>query len=62
MNSCAVFKELLLPVIENCRLKLVLVTQIGYGNMINQVTLEDVVPSPGECNCGVSFSWTSLRL
>jgi hypothetical protein len=40
-SRCAVFKELWLPQVENLGLMLVLVTQVGYRYLLNQVTLED---------------------
>jgi hypothetical protein len=35
------FEKVLQPAVENCRLKLVLITQVGYGTMIDQVAIED---------------------
>ena len=38
---CAVFKELFLPQVEDFWLELVLVTQVGNRDLLNQVTFED---------------------
>jgi len=35
---CSVLEKLLLPYVEYLRLKLILVTQVGYSSMLDQMT------------------------
>ena len=40
-RGCSVLEKLFLPAVENRWLELILVAKVGYGNMINQMALED---------------------
>ena len=60
---CSVLKKLLLPAIEDPGLKLILVTQVGYCNMLDQVSGDEKWKlSLLRCNFDPFLTRTLVRL